>query len=334
VRSFDRDRNVLSVAGEITSQRSYNWFGQSLSQVYVASVIQDELRVTDDPRVLVSAAVRLEQVTSEGGPGERVVYRNVNPRLSLVARLSAEHSLRVTAATAYRTPSPFENFLELSTYDYYPGEDVPPVPTLVPNPSLEPERAESIELGYRGRLSEWLRTDTVVYAQRLEGPIALSRPALPFQYQHNPDQDHLGLELGLTATAGTAALGHLSYTLTRAVERESGAKTEQFPTHLLSVGGSVRFPDVQVGADFQYISSTRPTLLLPQQDGLVLRQYTVPGQPVLSLRAFRPILGGSAQLFFYAMNVLAPFRDRADLMQHPNANVDPIGATFLVGVKL
>jgi len=277
--------------------------------------------------------MRAEQISSGSESGEEVVYRNVNPRLSVVARLTARHSVRITAATAYRTPSPFENFLELASTSYY-GDAAPPVPTLVPNPSLQPERALSLEVGWRGRLTDWLSADTVAYAQRMENPITLERPALPLQYQNVADQDHLGLEIGLRAKAGARSAGYVSYALTRAVETESGEPTEQFPTHLLALGATSRIAGTTLGADFDFASRTTPTLLLPQQNGLALFTHAVPRQLTLNLRVGHPILDGQAEIFACALNALATVRTRDALRQFPNANVDPIGAIFLVGIRL
>jgi outer membrane receptor protein involved in Fe transport len=100
-----RARTVVSLGAEGVYQRSLNLFGGNYSQLYSAAILQSETRFFHRPTMLLNAGLRAESVsvTADGRGDAR--YVSLSPRLSLISHLSSDHSVRLMAAGAYRTPS-------------------------------------------------------------------------------------------------------------------------------------------------------------------------------------------------------------------------------------
>ena len=326
-------RDVLSLSAESSYQRTMNLFGRTASEVYYAGVFQNETMILQNPRLLLNLGLRAEQVDLELSGKGHVRYGNYSPRASLIARLRDTHTVRMTWATAYRTPSIWEVSDLSSGLNNYP----PPVPSnyaMVSNLSLKPEEVQSIELGYRGRPLRWLRTDASAYYQELKRSIEYLQARLPLIYENGPTRHQTGVELGLMVRPMSTLGGHLSYSLVRTTEAGSGTVLHDYPRHLAQIGGELSKWGGHFTLDFNYISSTELSLMQADASGIVNNTLHNSAQTLLNLRAGKDILDGAAELFVSGTNTLAFFRQRSSLAQFPSATADPIGAVILVGIRI
>jgi len=326
-------REVVSLAAESSYQRTSRLFGGSASELYYAGVIQNETLLLRNPRLLLNLGLRAEQVNLEVSGKGQVRYGSYSPRASLIARLKDTHSVRLTWATAYRTPSIWEVSDLASGVSSYS----PPVPlnyVMVSNLSLRPEEVQSLELGYRGRPLRWLRVDAAAYYQELKRSIEFLQAGMPLVYENGPTRKQAGVELGLMFRPLTIMGGHLSYSASRSTEDGSGQVLHDYPTHLVQIGGDIGKGGFHFTADFNYVSSTAFSLMQADPSGIVHNSVHNSAQTLLNLRLGKDILDGAAEIFASGTNTLAFFRGRADLVQFPSATADPIGAVILLGIRV
>ena len=326
-------REVVSLAAESSYQRTSRLFGGSASELYYAGVIQNETLLLRNPRLLLNLGLRAEQVNLEVSGKGHVRYGSYSPRASLIARLKDTHSVRLTWATAYRTPSIWEVSDLTSGISSYS----PPVPVnyvMVSNLALRPEEVQSLELGYRGRPLRWLRVDAAAYYQELKRSIEFLQAGMPLVYENGPTRKQAGVEFGLMFRPLTIMGGHLSYSASRSTEAGSGDILHDYPTHLVQVGGDVSKGGLHFTADFNYVSSTAFSLMQADPSGIVHNSVHNSAQMLLNLRLGKDILDGAAEIFASGTNTLAFFRERADLVQFPSATADPIGAVILLGIRV
>jgi iron complex outermembrane receptor protein len=326
-------REVVSLAAESSYQKTLRLFGGSASELYYAGVIQNETLLLRNPRLLLNLGLRAEQVNLDVSGKGTVRYGNYSPRASLIARLKDTHTLRMTWATAYRTPSIWEVSDLTSGVSNYP----PPVPVnyvMHSNLSLRPEEVQSLELGYRGRPLRWLRMDAAAYYQELKRSIQFIQAGMPLIYENGPTRKQAGVELGLMVRPLTILGGHLSYSASRTTEAGSGQVLHDYPTHLVQIGGEISKWGSHVTLDFNYVSSTAFSLMQSDPSGIVNNSVRNSAQTLLNLRIGKDILDGAAEIFVSGTNMLAFFRERNSLLQFPSATADPIGAVILAGIRL
>ena len=326
-------RDVLSIAAESSYQRTLNLFGRTASELYYAAVLQNETMILRNPRLLLNLGLRAEQVDLELIGKGRVRYGNHSPRASLIARLRDTHTVRMTWATAYRTPSIWEVSDLVAGMNNYPPQ-VPSNYVAVSNLSLKPEEVQSVELGYRGRPLRWLRLDAAAYYQELKRSIEYLQARMPLIYENGPTRHQTGVELGLMVRPLSTLGGHLSYSLIRATDAGTGTVLHDYPRHLAQVGGELSQWGGHFTLDFNYVSSTELSLMQSDASGIVNNTLHNSAQTLLNLRVGKDILDGAAELFVSGTNTLAFFRQRSNLAQFPSATADPIGAVILVGLRI
>ncbi len=94
-----------------------------------------------------------------------------SPRGSLVYRFVEGQSLRLTAGTAFRSPSFIESYL-----DYTTRTSVRAVSALgLGNPDLEPEQMISMEAGYQNQATDFFALEANVYYNIVKNEIQLNR---------------------------------------------------------------------------------------------------------------------------------------------------------------
>ncbi len=103
-------RNVSILGAEASHLRTDDFFDVSPRATYLAALAQNDLRLLKEPALWLNTGIRFEQIQSDNGGELDVQYSNVNPRAALVLNVDNQHSVRTSIATAYRTPTPFENF--------------------------------------------------------------------------------------------------------------------------------------------------------------------------------------------------------------------------------
>ncbi len=326
-------REVLSLAAESSYQRTLRLFGGTASELYYAGVLQSETVILPSPRLLLNLGLRAEQVDLDLAGKGQVRYGNYSPRASLIVRLRNTHTLRMTWATAYRTPSIWEvSDLESNVNNYPPP--VPPNYMMVSNLSLKPEEVQSFEVGYRGRPLRWLRLDVAAYYQELKHSIEYLQARLPLIYENGPTRHQTGVELGLMVRPLSTLGAHASYSIIRTTEAGSSTVLHDYPTHLAQIGGEWSKWGGHFTLDFNYVSSAEVTLMQADSSSIVGNTLYKPAQTLLNLRVGKDILDGAAEIFMSGTNTLAFFRQRQDLIQFPSAGADPIGAVILAGIRV
>lgn len=322
-------RSSLSLAGESTYQVTNNFSVPTASQANYAFVAQSETRFH---RLIVNLGFRAEQDNLDLGDRGQSRHFDLSPRLSVIARLGKDHSLRVSAASAYREPTLWEvtDLANDKATDSWPGAGLY---IKRGNLSLEPEEVRSLELGYRGRPVRWLRADLTAYLEQLRNPIGFERTQLPFAYENGSSHTQTGLELGLKARPSTVLGTHLSYAFTQRLSGPDG-QARVFPTHLLQLGGDVSKRGYRLNLDFSYASTIQTRLLVPTVSGPTAVSGTSANQLLLNARVGKQLLHGSAELFVLGSNLLATVRSRGALVQYPYSAADPIGMVLLVGIAV
>jgi outer membrane receptor protein involved in Fe transport len=323
---------VVSLGMESAYQRSLGYFGTDYSQIYDAAVLQSETRFSN--KLLLNLGLRAESadVTADGGGSAR--YVNFSPRLSLVSHLNGDHSLRLVAATAYRTPSLWE-IVDLP--DQGERQYPPPVPvpnTMRGNLSLRPEQVRSLELGYRGRPVHWLRLDLTGYYQYLNDLITFRQAQLPVSYENSPSRTYAGFELGAKLHPMTGLSAHAAYSMTRSRDSSTSQSISDFPTHILQLGADASARSLRFNVDFYYASVIHPLLLESSSAGLLWNRPTSNSQLILNARIGKQLFDGAAEIFIQGTNLLATLRSRTDLVQYPLSGGHPIGLTVLMGIQV
>jgi len=325
-------RNIVTVGADAELRRTDDFFAVSPRSRYLAAVLQDELAVLDR-RLVVSAAGRFERIDSTNGEGVDVVYQNLYPRASAIVRLAKEHSLRATAATAFRTPTLFENFVDIRPGG--PPAGAPPPAVVIGNPSLRPERMRSYELGYRGRLFSWMRAEVTGYSAHAHDMIEQAvRTALPLQAENAIDSDIVGVEVGADVRPAESVSGYAHYTFTH-IEENGLRAGRRWPTHLAAVGGALALPaSLALNADLFVASSIAPRLVLVTE-GPTLSEFHAEGhvRATLNLRLARRV-NETLSAFLGGTNLLGFVRERSDLAEHPMPQAAPIGATVFIGLEV
>jgi outer membrane receptor protein involved in Fe transport len=327
-------RDILSLGVEGSFHDIDDFFVSSPSSRYLAALLQNELRLLRDPDLLISAAVRLERIdTSDGNPGgAEVVYRNLNGRAAVVLNARNQHSVRLAFATAYRTPTPFENFVDIVV------AIEPPVPLFIANPRLRPATARSVEAGYRGLLAgDKLRLDCTLYYQYLDDIIDIVRePVLPFQFGNVLSLHQLGAELALDLRTSRAFTLHGNYAVNwsrRAGDTSAPLGTE-WPVHIVGLGGELALPArVALRGSLDLWSPIDPAVPVVGPQRVLISDSRVPTQVIASVRVGHRLAGG-VELFVEGRNLVGLVRDRDDLRQYVSDKVEPIGGSLVVGLRL
>ncbi|MDX9722222.1 MAG: TonB-dependent receptor, partial [Myxococcota bacterium] len=204
------ERNVLSLGVE-TSYVDYEDWTRNPSYLYVGSFLQNETLFLEDRSLALSVGARFEHIASSDA-GLDISYDHINPRAAIMWRALEDHAFRLAFATAFRTPTSFENFISrVSTFD----PRIPPVEFIRANPRLEAEETHGIELAYLGRFSDWLRLDLTLYGQWVQNLVRLEpEPRLPVVYDNAEGRLHTGLELAATLALTEQVAGYVNYALT------------------------------------------------------------------------------------------------------------------------
>lgn len=297
-------------------------------------VIQEEVVVVPD-KLLVSAAGRFDLAHYDANDGIIIRYRNANPRASIIWRPAQNHDVRLTAATAFRTPNPIE--VSSGVQRPAPSPDDPPIPFVVPNPQLAPERVNSIELGYRGNILRDLRTELVVFLQETRNTVLVTSAAsLPLVYDNTADVKHVGFELDLryAPVPRFSAYGHYRFMHSDA---EGAGRRDIWPRHIGSVGIDGELGGgVILHADFSWVVDIAQQELGAIEGTPIITSGFVhsPNLYDANLTLSKRILDERARVFGTVRNIGAFFRDRDQTYQGLQGFSSPIGATILVGIEV
>jgi hypothetical protein len=107
-----------------------------------------------------------------------------------------------------------------------------------------------------------------------------------------------------------------------------------FPSDIVSVGANTDWRDFNLGADFQWFSTFDSVMLDASDTAVMFNHYRSQPEPALNLRIAERIHKGEAEVFLSARNILALGRAYSSLTVIPNTWAQPIGATFMLGLRL
>lgn len=324
------DRNTLSLAGEASHSIVAHALGASASTTKSAVVLQNETVLLEKPRMVLNLGSRFERVEIRMSEHPSISYVHFSPRLSVSIAPSPKHTFRAVVTNAYRTPDIFSAYLDLID----PGAYVSPVPPLYvgrANPWLKPEEVLSSELGYRGHPWRWLRIDATAYLQRLQHPISVLRASVPLYYENGPDDWQTGIELGIKTRFRKQLGAYASYAY---MHTTRSTPSMGFPSNIITVGADAMWRDYRFDVDFHWYSSFESADLDVSETILKFNYRRSQSEPLLNLRVAQRILNGDAEVFLSARNIISLGHRYDSLAVIPGTWANPIGATFLLGIRI
>jgi outer membrane receptor protein involved in Fe transport len=308
------------------------WWDQETWARYGAVLLQNETALLDR-RLVLNVAGRYEGIIARSDAGQRAQYVNFNPRMSVIARVGRRHTVRVSGATSYRTPTTFQAFVN-AVPEQHPAP-IPPSYAVVGNPGLRPEQLRALEIGYRGRMAYWLRLDATAYVQRATGLLEHPFTTVPIQTQNWKNENHIGFDVGSQIRPSDAVSGYVNYAFLYA-RPDRPEDAARFPPHIVSAGATLALPrQLRLRGDFTFVAPITSTFIFTDYKVVFAHdRKRVPEQVMLNLRLGHRVEGTTTEVFVMGTNLLSPLRSRASLVQYPQTGVAPVGAVLMIGMEL
>ena len=188
--------------------------------------------LTPTPRVRVSAALRWDGVNDSGfdQPASGASPSAWSPRAGVVVYANEARTISVfgQASRAFKMPTLDQLF------DVRPFPDLAGGTITISNPTLQPQRATNVEAGIAGGTR--LRWSAVAY--RMDVTNEIDFDVQTFSYGNIGRSEHTGLELEIESREWNGFRPLASYTLSRAVDDETGAQLKNVPRHALGIGAN------------------------------------------------------------------------------------------------
>lgn len=200
---------------------------------------QDEIKLAEP--LMLYAGARLDRYEGFGSA--------TSPRAALIYTPSSKTTFKLLAGRAFRAPNEYELHNETVNYK--------------PNPLLQPEHIETLELIAQHFIGRGLQVSASAFRNRLTDLTSLHLdPADSFFFYENQGEIHSkGLELQLDLNRGHGVTGQLSYSLQNTEDRVTNMDLTNSPGQMVQT--QLRFPILASGAtvavDAQYMS-TRTTV--------------------------------------------------------------------------
>jgi len=257
----------------------WNYIAEPQLEQHLAGFVED--RVTFLPQLSLTAGFRFDQ--------HPLVGFTPSPRAALLVKPTPRQSIRLSAGTAFRTPTFLESYLDLT------------IPTgLVTgvalssrgNLDLQPENIVAIELGYVFQDSDYVHFDINAYYERVDDLIALGAIVAPdgpaplegefFIAGSSTFENATGVFHGVGGEASVHAFPVLgldvraSYSLAYWIDqakRDAGeaAQDIRHPMHMGNFGVSYRAPfGLDANVDFHAVSAVSIPERTFASDGTVL----------------------------------------------------------------
>jgi len=306
----------------------WNWLDRSRTQLHAAVFAQDTMTFTRWLDVHLSARV-------DRHPLLDLLF---SPRGSVILKPTDRQSFRLTAATAFRSPTFIESYLNAESASGVPGLTV----LARGNENLKPERITSFEVGYANQASDYVALEINAFynivkhqiqtnalsIERLESatPYNQDSQAFPIATQSSTNENlvwrSVGGETGLRVYPidGLDLYANYAYTHVTASGpasavpgREQDARS---PAHKINGGIQYRAPfGFELAVDVHHVAKQRwaddavdPTL------GLVYEINDVPAYTLVNGRVGYQLVKDRLDLGFNALNLLD-----VNTRQHPFA---------------
>ena len=116
---------------------------------------------------------------------QSISYTHLSPKLGAIYQLSDDHQLYTNARHSFRVPSIGQLFRSGSTTN---------------TSDLKPVKTNSVDLGFRGRPTDWLTYDVTIYSMIVEDDIVSYIDDSDRKITNAGKTTHRGVELGLTTS--------------------------------------------------------------------------------------------------------------------------------------
>lgn len=230
------------------------WVDEERSSRRVGAFAQDEVKLLDE--LILYAGVRFDWYQTFGSA--------TSPRVGAIYLPNDATTIKVLLGRAFRAPN---------EYEFHYGGDL-----YKTNPSLQPERIETMEIVAERLLGRSVRVSAAGFRNRITDLITLTEdPAdnrLVFTNVDAIDSD--GLELGLEASPGAGIAGRVSYGLQRSRDHHTGVILTNSPRHMAKLRLSAPVPGTRLSAGLDtYVMSSRRTLANDRVKGHGLTNLTL-----------------------------------------------------------
>ena len=221
-----------------------------------ALYIQDEITVS--PQFLLYAGIRHDYVSTFGGSN--------NPRLAAVITPVEHGTLKLLYGKAFRAPTVYELHYESP-------------PSVLSNPTLQPETIDTYELVYEHDFGQGLRASVGRYSYSIRNLITQTYDAGVTSFQNLEKAETVGTELEVRQTVAGGVSWRASYAYQKAKNPNTGALLDNSPEHLAKL--NVMVPLVRdrlwAGLEEQY-TGPRITEAGQRTDGFAVTNLTLLGR--------------------------------------------------------
>lgn len=320
----------------------WNWLADgSQMQHHGAVFLQDTLRFSDVAQVVLSVRGDLHPLA---GP-------QVSPRGSILFHPTAGQTIRLTGGAAFRSPSFVESYAEVPNETPLRG-----VTTFgVGNPTLNPERLFSVELGYMNQMTEYFSLELNGYYNIVIDQILLTQnrafrlwdfrndtglaqyhpefqayPIGQLEFANEAEQfQQIGGELGVRVFPVQGLDVYANYAIheTSHVSGPRGALTDDARTSAHMVNGGVQYRasfglDLSIDVSWQSSQVWYEQVIDTERGGVAFQRFGLPSYTTLNARIGYRLFDDQLELAIIGMNLID-----AGHREHPFGQ--PIDRRFL-----
>ena len=310
----------------------WDWMETDKTEHHFKGFLEDRIQVTE--HLAATVGLRLDQ--------HPLVGLTTSPRGALVYRPGEHSALRLTAGTAFRTPSFIENHLNTT---------VPSPVTTVSIRSrgdvdLAPEEILQIDLGFSTGDGDYVEIEVVGYVQEVKNLIQLGAlrtpgPDFPAEEARRPSDESGtfiggesyfvnnptvyrggGLELAARFIPADGIDLTASYTV-QAMEDEAGDRLLGNPMHKANLGIHIRTAlGLDLGLDAHYVSSVNITerAFDPVTRDLISEDCPVDAYSLVNGRLGYRALDDRLEIAFSASNMIGSLRAEQTYREHCYGN--------------
>ncbi len=208
-----------------------------------AFYIQDEYAIMTSLHVTAGARYDYQKIDSLSA------FSRFNPKLGLTATLSEGIIVRASAGSGFRVPTVGETFTVTSAGGL----------TIIPNPSLQPERSLSIEIGLNARIVSDVAVDCALFQNEfwdmIEPRFVVIGGKSFGQFNNVTRARILGGEVHLQSSLFHNLLkAELAYTYVYPRDLTLNDLLKYRPRHVLMAGFDATIGSFSAGIDFRFIS--------------------------------------------------------------------------------
>jgi outer membrane receptor for ferrienterochelin and colicins len=200
-----------------------------------ALFVQDDYAITDE--LTLNAGVRFDYYSIFGS--------TINPRAGLIYNPWQSTTFKLLYGQAFRAP----NQAELHNT----------VGSITPNPSLQPEKLDTLEFIVEHYFTQQLRGEFNVFHTKIADNISSAPIGNQSRYQNSGDVKSIGVETQIENTWGDGFQGRLSYSWQETTNQKTGERLTNSPEHMIKVNliAPLWQDKVFVGFETQFMSSRK-----------------------------------------------------------------------------